>query len=89
MRPIKHGREIWERVQNRVCQQPEFQSRWSARTLARQLGLPRSTVHEILVASGLQSHRTRTFTFSPDPDFEAKLLDKDYLLKFIANYHQH
>jgi hypothetical protein len=29
----------------------------------------------MLVASGLQPHRIRTFTFSPDPDFEAKLLD--------------
>jgi transposase len=29
----------------------------------------------MLAASGLQPHRIRTFTFSPDPDFEAKLLD--------------
>lgn len=74
-RPIKHGTEIIQRVQNRVCQQPEHYSRWSVRTLAEDLGLPRSTVHQILVASGLQPHRIRTFTFSPDPDFEAKLLD--------------
>jgi len=74
-RPIKHGREVWHRVQSRACQQPEFQGRWSVRTLAREVGLPRSTVHEMLVASGLQPHRLRTFTFSPDPDFEAKLLD--------------
>jgi transposase len=39
------------------------------------LQLPRSTVHQILAASSLQPHRIRTFTFSPDPDFEAKLLD--------------
>jgi hypothetical protein len=32
-------------------------------------------VHQLLAASGLQPHRFRTFTFSPDPDFEAKLLD--------------
>lgn len=74
-RPIKHGRDVWHRVQSRACQQPEFQGRWSVRTLAREVGLPRSTVHEMLVASGLQPHRLRTFTFSPDPDFEAKLLD--------------
>jgi transposase len=29
----------------------------------------------MLVDSHLQPHRIRTFTFSPDPDFEAKLLD--------------
>lgn len=74
-RPVTHSREVWHRVQSRACQQPEFQSRWSVRTLAREVGLPRSTVHEMLAASGLQPHRLRTFTFSPDPDFEAKLLD--------------
>jgi transposase len=74
-RPVKHPPEVWQRVQQRVCQQPEFQSRWSVRTLARELGLPRSTVHHMLVESQLQPHRVRTFTFSPDPDFEAKLLD--------------
>ncbi len=74
-RPVKHGPEIIQRVQNRACQQPEHYSRWSVRTLAQDLKLPRSTVHQILLASDLQPHRIRTFTFSPDPDFEAKLLD--------------
>src|SRR6266436_740886 len=74
-RPLKHGPEIIQRVQNRACQQPEHYSRWSVRTLAQDLKLPRSTVHQILVASHLQPHRIRTFTFSPDPDFEAQLLD--------------
>src|SRR5216683_8443527 len=74
-RPVKHGLEIVQRVQRRACQQAEHYSRWSVRTLAQDLRLPRSTVHQILVASHLQLHRIRTFTFSPDPDFEAKLLD--------------
>lgn len=74
-RPPKHGRDVWARVQQRVCQQPEAYSRWTVRTLARDLGLPPATVHEMLTASHLQPHRLRTFTFSPDPDFEAKLLD--------------
>jgi len=74
-RPRQHDGETWQRVQTRVCQQPEFQSRWSVRTLAKDLHLPSTTVHEILAASRLQPHRIRTFTFSPDPDFEAKLLD--------------
>ena len=74
-RPVKHTPEVWQKVQQRVCQQPKFQSRWSVRTLAREVGLPSSTVHHMLRASHLQPHRIRTFTFSPDPDFEAKLLD--------------
>src|ERR1017187_7332841 len=74
-RPPKHDANTRHQVQTRVCQQPEHQSRWSVRTLAAELGLPASTVHAMLVAAQLQPHRIRTFTFSPDPDFEAKLLD--------------
>ena len=74
-RPPKHGPEVWEKVRRRACQQPASQSRWSVRTLARELRLPSTTVHTILVNSHLQPHRSRTFTCSPDPDLEAKLLD--------------
>jgi len=74
-RPPKHGPDVWRRIQTRACQQPEAYSRWTVRTLARDLALPAATVHEVLVESGLQPHRIRTFTFSPDPEFAAKLLD--------------
>ncbi len=74
-RPPKHDADTRHKVQTRVCQQPSDQSRWTVRTLAAELGLPSSTVHAMLVAAKLQPHRIRTFTFSPDPDFEAKLLD--------------
>jgi len=74
-RPPKHDAAVWQRVQTLACQQPESQGRWSVRTLARKVGLPHSTVHAMLNASELQPHRIRTFTFSPDPEFEPKLLD--------------
>src|SRR5271169_5247009 len=74
-RPPKHDAAVWQKVQTLACQQPESQGRWTVRTLARKLGLPHSTVHAILNASQLQPHRSRTFTFSPDPEFEPKLLD--------------
>jgi hypothetical protein len=74
-RPPKHDAAVRHNVQTLVCQQPEHQSRWTVRTLASQLGLPASTVHGMLSAARLQPHRIRTFTFSPAPDFEAKLLD--------------
>ena len=74
-RPTKYDFETRHRVQTLVCQKPENQSRWTVRTLAAEFGLPASTVHAMLVAAKLQPHRIRTFTFSPDPDFEAKLLD--------------
>ena len=74
-RPPKHNADVWRKVQTLACQQPEAQGRWSVRTLARRVGLPHSTVHAMLNASELQPHRLRTFTFSPDPEFEPKLLD--------------
>jgi transposase len=74
-RPPKHDAAVWQKVQTLACQQPESQGRWTVRTLARKVGLPHSTVHAILNASELQPHRSRTFTFSPDPEFEPKLLD--------------
>ena len=74
-RPPIHDPAVWQRVQTLACQRPEAQGRWSVRTLARKVGLPHSTVHAMLNASKLQPHRIRTFTFSPDPEFEPKLLD--------------
>jgi hypothetical protein len=74
-RPPKHSGEVWQRIHARVCEQPAASSRWSVRTLARDLGLAPSTVHAGLVSAGLQPHRIRTFAFSPDLDFEAKLLE--------------
>ncbi len=74
-RPPKHPAEVWRKVQILACQQPQSQGRWTVRTLAREVGLPHSTVQAILNASELQLHRIRTFSFGPDPEFEAKLLD--------------
>jgi transposase len=74
-RPPKHDVEVWRKVQTLACQQPKSQGRWTIRTLAREVNLPHSTVQAMLNASELQLHRVRTFTFSPDPEFESKLLD--------------
>ena len=74
-RPPLHAAEVWRKVQTLACQQPKSQGRWTVRTLAREVGLPHSTVQAILNASELQLHRIRTFTFRPDPEFETKLLD--------------
>jgi len=64
-RPLKHDAGVRHKVQTRVCQQPEDQSRWTVRTLATELGLPSSTVHAMLRAAKLQPHRIRTFTLQP------------------------
>jgi len=51
---------------------PHNATHWSARRLARQVGLSRATVHRIWQKYGLQPHRVETFKFSTDPDFETK-----------------
>src|SRR5271167_1494478 len=62
-RPLKHAADVRHKLQARVCQQPDDQSRWTVRTLAAELGLPASTVHTMLVAAKLRPHQIRTFTF--------------------------
>jgi transposase len=63
-------------VVNQVCKEPPpYLSRWSVRTLAAYLHVPPTTVFKILEEHDLHPHRIRTFTFSPDPQFEDKLLD--------------
>jgi transposase len=65
-----------KKVVETVCQAPtKGLSRWSARTLAKQLNIPSATVNRILRENQLQPHRLRTFTFSPDPQFGEKLLE--------------
>jgi transposase len=65
-----------QRVVTRVCRKPPSHlSRWSVRTLAADLGMAATPVARILNEHDLHPHRLRTFTFSPDPQFEEKLLD--------------
>jgi len=74
-RPRRHDSDTRHKVQTRVCQQPEDQGpldRAHARRRSRTAS-QHGTCHA--GCAKLQPHRVRTFTFSPDPDFEAKLLD--------------
>lgn len=75
-RPSERDARQVQRVISRVCSPPpKHLSRWSVRTLAKDLKMPKTEVHRIMQFCDLQPHRLRTFTFSPDPKFEEKLLD--------------
>lgn len=75
-KPRTHSARTKQKVVTMVCgRPPKGLSRWSARTLASQLGLSKSFVHSVLVEHDLHPHRLRTFNFSPDPQFEEKLLE--------------
>ncbi len=54
---------------------PKAATHWSARRLAKEVGLSSATVHRIWQKYGLQPHRVETFKFSHDPAFDAKLAD--------------
>lgn len=75
-RPFTRTEKQRQKVVVTACAKPpKGLSRWSVRTLARHLEIPAASVARILRAHDLHPHRLRTFTFSPDPQFEEKLLD--------------
>lgn len=75
-KPAAHSARTKQKIVTTVCgKPPKGLSRWSARTLADKLKLSKSFVHSVLVEHDLHPHRLRTFNFSPDPQFEEKLLE--------------
>jgi hypothetical protein len=48
---------------------------WSARAMAKAVGIAVGSVQKIWWAHGLKPHQVRTFKLSNDPNFEAKLVD--------------
>lgn len=75
-RPVKFGPAIKKKVVTRACRKPpKHLGRWTLRTLANSLGMDHVQVHRILKEHDLKLHQLRSFTFSPDPHFEDKLLD--------------
>lgn len=75
-KPPTHTAATKQKIITTVCgKPPKGLSRWSARTLAAKLGLPKTFVHTVLMEYDLHPHRLRTFNFSPDPQFEQKLVE--------------
>lgn len=74
--PLKYSPAKIQKVVTKVCgKPPKGRSRWSHSSLAQAVKMPRTVVQQILKKHDLHPHRLRTFTFSPDPEFEDKLLD--------------
>jgi transposase len=75
-KPLTHSAKTKQKIVTTVCgKPPKGHGRWSARTLAKKLKLSKSFVHSVLIEHDLHPHRLRTFNFSPDPQFEEKLLE--------------
>jgi len=65
-----------ERVVNMTLhEKPPAGTHWSARKLAKAVGLSHTSVQRIWAAHGLKPHLVRTFKLSNDPEFCAKVQD--------------
>ncbi|WP_147041418.1 IS630 family transposase, partial [Skermanella aerolata] len=62
-------------VTKTTTERPADATHWSARAMAKAVGIAVSSVQKIWRAHGLKPHQVRTFKLSNDPDFEAKLVD--------------
>ena len=77
----KPGKEaISQEIKNEICrlvcnEKPKGETHWSCRTLAKRVGIGRTSVSRILQELGLQPHRVTKRNYSNDPDFEAKMKD--------------
>jgi hypothetical protein len=56
-------------------EKPTNATHWSTRTLAKAVGTSQSMVHRVWRAHQLKPHLVRTFKFSNDPNFVAKVVD--------------
>jgi transposase len=74
-RPRRIGRRKELAVVAATMRPPKHATHWSARRLAKEVGVSFMTVHRIWQKYGLQPHRVETFKFSTDPEFDAKLAD--------------
>lgn len=64
-----------EQVLSRATQPPPGRTRWSVRSMAKEVGISRHSVHQIWQKNEIKPHRIKTFKVSSDPHFEEKFWD--------------
>jgi len=74
-RPRTIGRDKIAEIVATTLTPPQSVTHWSARRLAKQVGVGHSTVHRIWQAYDLKPHRVQTFKFSRDPQLKEKVVD--------------
>jgi transposase len=62
-------------VTKTTTEKPPAATHWTARAMAKAVGIAVSSVQKIWQAHGLKPHQVRTFKLSNDPAFEEKLVD--------------
>lgn len=74
-RPRRIGQDKVAEIVATTLTPPEGTTHWSARRLAKHVGVGHSTVHRIWRAYDLKPHRVETFKFSRDPQLREKVVD--------------
>jgi transposase len=75
-RPRTHDDDRVAGLLNKVLQQrPKHATQWSVRSVAKETGVAKSTVHRFFTLFGLQPHRSKSFKLTNDPFFVEKVRD--------------
>jgi len=75
-RQATYGSEKIQQIIDTTLQcKPRGGTQWSCRTLAKRLGVSKSTVNNVWRSHNLKPHRVKTFKLSRDPHFLEKLTD--------------
>lgn len=64
-----------EIIRKTTQEKPPNATHWSLRTMAKEVGVSRSTVQRVWRDNHLKPHRVKTFKVSNDPKFAEKLVD--------------
>ncbi len=74
-RPRIDQQKVDEIISRTLHTRPKGATHWTTRTLARELGVSRATVHRVCKSHRIQPHRERSFKLSKDPEFNEKVRD--------------
>jgi transposase len=74
-KPTYAVEKIQEIVDTTLQTKPKGGTQWSCRSLAKHLGVSKSTVNNVWRSHNLKPYRVKTFKLSRDPHFLAKLTD--------------
>lgn len=66
---------VREKVIVKATQPPAHRTRWSVRTMAKEVGISPASVQRYWSANAIKPHITRTFKLSKDKNFEKKFWD--------------
>ena len=62
-------------IEKTATEKPANATHWSARKMAKAVGVSHRSVQRVWAGAGLKPHRVRTFKLSNDPNFAAKVVD--------------